>query len=102
MRRAGEHVLGVDCATGSVRGLLQGAHAHMKSEEYDKARAPLLQAIGSRDDINEPETISYILTSLGSTWLLTEPYGDGIAFFSKYIDRRYSEGNGPTRIVGSP
>jgi tetratricopeptide (TPR) repeat protein len=59
-------------------------------EEYDKARAPLLQAIGSRDDINEPETISYILTSLGATWLLTERYEDGVAFFSRYIDR-YSE-----------
>ena len=74
----------------------------MKSENYDKARTPLLQAIGSRDDINQPETIGYILTSLGSTWLLTERYGDGIAFFYKCIDRRYSEGNGPTRIVGSP
>jgi len=59
----------------------------MRLEEYDKARAPLLQVIESRDSINEPETISYILTSLGATWLLTERYEDGIAFFSRYIDR---------------
>jgi tetratricopeptide (TPR) repeat protein len=73
-----------------VHQLLQEAHDHLRLEEYDKARAPLLQAIGSRDDINEPETIGYILTSLGATWLLTERYEDGIAFFSRYIDR-YSE-----------
>ena len=73
-----------------VHQLLQEAHDHLRMEEYDKARAPLLQAIGSRDDINEPETISYILTSLGATWLLTERYEDGVAFFSRYIDR-YSE-----------
>ena len=42
------------------------AHAQVKSEEYDKARTLLLQAIGSRDDINEPETIRYILTSLAA------------------------------------
>jgi hypothetical protein len=46
--------------------LLQEAHDHLRLEEYDKARAPLLQAIGCRDDINEPETISYILTSVVS------------------------------------
>jgi tetratricopeptide (TPR) repeat protein len=74
----------------NVHQLLQEAYAHLRLEEYDKARAPLLQAIGSREDINEPETISYILTSLGSTWLLTERYEDGIAFFSTYVDR-YSE-----------
>ena len=59
----------------------------MRLEEYDKARAALLQVIESRDSINEPETVSYILTSLGATWLLTERYEDGIAFFSTYIDR---------------
>jgi Tfp pilus assembly protein PilF len=74
----------------NVHQLLQEAHDHLRLGEYDKARTPFLQAIGSRDDINEPETISYILTSLGATWLLTERYEDGIAFFSRYIDR-YSE-----------
>src|ERR1700719_344681 len=69
----------------NVPQLLQEAYAHMRLEEYDKARAPLLQAIGSRDSINEPETISYILTSLGATWLLTERYEDGIAFFSSSL-----------------
>jgi len=59
----------------------------MLLEEYDKARAPLLQAIRSRDNINEPDTISYILMSLGATWVLTEQYEDGMAFFSEYLSR---------------
>ena len=59
----------------------------MRLEEYDKARASLLKAIGSRDTINEPKTISYVLLSLGSRWLLTEQYEDGITFFSKYLSR---------------
>jgi tetratricopeptide (TPR) repeat protein len=70
-----------------VYRLLQEAHAHMRLEEYDKARASLLQAIGFRDSINEPETIGYLLMSLASTWLLTEQYEDGIAFFSEYLSR---------------
>jgi len=69
-----------------VYQLLQEAHAHMQSEEYDKARAPLLQAIRSRDNFNDAQTISYLLMSLGSTWALTEQYEDGIAFFSEYIN----------------
>ncbi len=76
-----------------VYQLLQEAHAHMRLEEYDKARTSLLKAIASRDNINEPETISYILMSLGSTWLLTEHYEDGIAFFSEYLTR-YPEDSG--------
>jgi tetratricopeptide (TPR) repeat protein len=71
----------------AVYQLLQKAHAHMRLEEYDKARASLLQAIGFRDSINEPETIGYLLMSLASTWLLTEQYEDGIAFFSEYLSR---------------
>jgi tetratricopeptide (TPR) repeat protein len=70
-----------------VYQLLQEAHAHMRLEEYDKARASFLQAIGSKDSINEPDTISYVLMSLASTWLLTEQYEDGIAFFSEYLSR---------------
>jgi tetratricopeptide (TPR) repeat protein len=70
-----------------VYQLLQEAYAHLRLEEYDKARAVLLRVIGSRDSISEPETISYILMSLASTWLLTEQYGDGIAFFSEYLSR---------------
>jgi tetratricopeptide (TPR) repeat protein len=71
----------------NVHQLLLEAHAHMRLEEYDKARALLLQAIGSRDSISDPETISYILMSLGATWLLTEQYEHGIAFFSAYLNR---------------
>jgi tetratricopeptide (TPR) repeat protein len=71
----------------NVYQLLQEAHAHLRLKEYNKARASLLQAIGSRDSINEPLTISYLLMSLSSTWLLTEKYQDGIAFFSEYLSR---------------
>jgi tetratricopeptide (TPR) repeat protein len=70
-----------------VYQFLQEAHAQMRLEEYDKARDSLLQATGSRDSIDEPETISYALMSLASTWLLTEKYEDGIAFFSEYLSR---------------
>ena len=67
--------------------LLQEAHAQIRMEEYDKARASLLEVIRSRDRISSPETIRYILQSLGSTWLLTEQFEEGIAYFSKYINR---------------
>jgi tetratricopeptide (TPR) repeat protein len=72
---------------GNVYRLLQEAHAHLRSEEYDEARAPLLQAIASRDRIKDPTAIGYILTALDTTWLLTERYEDGIAFFSGHISR---------------
>jgi tetratricopeptide (TPR) repeat protein len=71
----------------TVYPLLQKAHAHMRLEEYDKARASLLQAIEFRDSFNEPEMISYVLMLLASTWLLTERYEDEIAFFSEYLSR---------------
>jgi tetratricopeptide (TPR) repeat protein len=70
-----------------LHGLLQEAHAHLQLEDYDKARAPLLQVLLSRDSIREPETIDYALMSLGSTWLLTGQYADGISFFSEYLSR---------------
>ena len=73
-----------------VYQVLQQAHAHLLLEEYDKARTLLLRVIGFRDSINDPETISYVLMSVGSTWLLTERYEDGVAFFSEYL-RRYPE-----------
>jgi tetratricopeptide (TPR) repeat protein len=69
----------------NVYELLQQAHAHLLLQKYDEARPLLLKAIGFRDTINEPETINYILTSLVTTWILTERYDDGIAFFSEYI-----------------
>ena len=71
----------------SVHQLLQEAHAHMKLEEYDKARAVLLQAIAFRGDVIDDDTIGYILMSLGSTWALTEQYEDGYTFFSKHLSR---------------
>jgi len=79
---------GIDAEShAGVYQLLQEAHAHFRLEEYDEARAVLLQAIGSRDRVTDPMTISYILMSLDTIWLLTEQYEDGITFFSKYISR---------------
>jgi tetratricopeptide (TPR) repeat protein len=69
----------------SVPELLQAAHALLLLQKYDEARIPLLKAIQFRDGINEPEIINYILTSLTATWIFTEHYDDGIAFFSGYI-----------------
>lgn len=71
-----------------VHQLLQEAHAHLLSEEYDKARDLLLQTIESRSVINEPATVDYILMSLETTWLLTGKFADGISFFSDYLSRR--------------
>ncbi len=67
--------------------LLQRAHAHLRLEEYDEARPFLLEVIASRDSINDPDVIAYTLSALDATWLLTERYEDGIAFFSEYINR---------------
>jgi tetratricopeptide (TPR) repeat protein len=72
-----------------VYQFVQEAYAHLRVEEYEKARVPLLGAIGLRDSINDPKVVSYILGALGSTWLLTEHFEDEIAFFSEYI-LRYS------------
>jgi tetratricopeptide (TPR) repeat protein len=69
----------------NVYELLQQAHSQIRMEEYDKARASLLEVIRSRDGIGDPRTIRYILQSLGSTWLLTEQFEEGIAYFSEYI-----------------
>src|SRR5260370_17335529 len=51
-----------------VYQLLQEAHAHMRLEEYDKARAPLLQVIGSRSMTNNPQPIVSVLIPLASPW----------------------------------
>jgi tetratricopeptide (TPR) repeat protein len=69
----------------NLYGLLQQAHAHLKLEECDKARALLLQFLRSRDRISDPQMIDYTVMSLGSTWILTDRYDDGISFFSEYI-----------------
>src|SRR5580658_6784291 len=67
--------------------LLQRAHAHLQLEEYDEARALLLQVIAVRDSIADPNTIAYTLDALNTTWLFTERYEEGIVFFSVYISR---------------
>jgi hypothetical protein len=80
-----------DAATSELSLLLQRAHVHLQSEEYDDARALLLQVIAARDSIADPNTIAYTLDALDTTWLFTERYEEGIAFFSEYIRKRHAE-----------
>jgi tetratricopeptide (TPR) repeat protein len=68
-----------------VYQLIHEAHSRLLSGDYEKARALLLLAIGSRDRLQDPAAIDYILRALEATWLFTERYEDGIAFLSGYI-----------------
>lgn len=70
-----------------VRRLVYLAYGHLLMEEYDQARAVLLQAAQFRHAIEEQDTVNYLLTSLGSTWVFKEQYEEGIAFFTDYISR---------------
>jgi tetratricopeptide (TPR) repeat protein len=74
-------------STAIVYQLIHEAHAHLLSQQYDRARARLLQAVDSRDRLQDPAAIEYILTSLDATWLFTERYQDAISFFTEYISR---------------
>jgi tetratricopeptide (TPR) repeat protein len=65
--------------------LAQTAHAELRSQQYDRARVLLLQAIGSRAEMDDPVLIDYLLGALASTWLLTDRYEDAIAFFTAHI-----------------
>lgn len=65
--------------------LLHEAHSQIVAENYDSARATLLQAFKLREDIKDPAAVDYLLMSLGTTWLLTDKYEAAIAFFSEYI-----------------
>lgn len=70
-----------------VRRLVYLAYGHLLMEEYDQARSVLLQAAQFRQAIEELETVDFILTSLEATWLLTERFQEGMAFFTDYISR---------------
>jgi tetratricopeptide (TPR) repeat protein len=80
-----------DKAASKIYPLLNEAHVHLVAEDYDKARARLLQGLNFRDDLKDPAAIDYLLTSLGTTWLLTDRYEEGIAFFTGYIERYSSD-----------
>jgi tetratricopeptide (TPR) repeat protein len=80
-----------DASTPQLYVLLQRAHAHLQREEYDEARALLLQVTASRDSITDPNAIAYTLDALDITWLFTERYDDAIAFFSEYTSRYPNE-----------
>jgi tetratricopeptide (TPR) repeat protein len=71
----------------NVYQLINESHVCLQLQNYDKARALLLRAIGSRDHIKDMATISCILSALEATWLFTERYEDQIAFFSQYVNR---------------
>lgn len=72
-------------STGDVYQLIHEVHSRLLLGDYEKARALLLPAIGSRDRLQDPAAINYILRALEATWLFTERYEDAIAFFSEYI-----------------
>jgi tetratricopeptide (TPR) repeat protein len=72
-------------STNDVYQIIHEAHARLLSQDYENARALLLPAIGSRERLKDPAAINYILMALEATWLFTEQYEDGIAFFSQYI-----------------
>jgi tetratricopeptide (TPR) repeat protein len=74
----------------NMRQLVLDAQAPLLAEEYEKARAILLEALEFRDRVNDSATIHSLLTSLEATWLFTEKYDEAIAFFSEYI-LRYPE-----------
>jgi tetratricopeptide (TPR) repeat protein len=74
-------------STSIVYPLIHEAHNHLLSEQYDKARIPLLRAVEFRDRLRDAAAIDYVLASLDATWLFTERYQEAIAFFSDYISR---------------
>jgi tetratricopeptide (TPR) repeat protein len=74
-------------STSIVYQLIHEADVHLLSEQYDKARVPLLRALEFREQLRDSAAIDYILASLDATWLFTERYQDAIAFFSDYISR---------------
>jgi tetratricopeptide (TPR) repeat protein len=73
-----------------MRQLVLDSQAPLLAEEYEKARAILLEALEFRDRVNDSATIHSLITSLEATWLFTEKYDEAIAFFSTYI-LRYPE-----------
>lgn len=77
----------VDEHLSEVRRLVYLAYGHLLMEEYDQARSVLLQAVQFRYVVENPETVDFILSSLEATWLLTERFQEGMAFFSDYISR---------------
>lgn len=54
--------------------ILQRAHAHLQLEEYDSARALLLEVIASRHAISDPNAVAYTLNALDATYIFTEQY----------------------------
>ena len=74
----------------AVYPLLQEASTHLEHEQYDDARKVLLQLMESRNSLEALGLIDWVLTALGSTWLLRERYSEEIEFWSEYI-RRHPE-----------
>jgi tetratricopeptide (TPR) repeat protein len=70
----------------ALHDLLREAQTQLNIEEYDQARAILLQALRFRNECPDTATIDYILMSLGTTWLMQERYQEEIAFFTDHIN----------------
>jgi tetratricopeptide (TPR) repeat protein len=67
--------------------LCQAGHSDIVAERCDQAQVHLVEALGLRQEVHEPVTIDYALLSLGSTYMFTDRYQEGIVFFSEYIAR---------------
>src|SRR5262249_46727583 len=67
--------------------LVKQGFAQCKSEEYRLARTSLLQALEFRKYTAGTQLLDWILMTLGNTWVLTDEYDEGIAFFAGYIQR---------------
>jgi tetratricopeptide (TPR) repeat protein len=74
-----------------VGALTWQGYTQLRLEDYEKARNTFLQALQHRDELKSAGLLDYVLMSLDSTWLATEDYGEGITFFSEYIDHYPSD-----------
>jgi tetratricopeptide (TPR) repeat protein len=68
-----------------MRKLCTAGHAEIVAERYDEARVHFIEALNLRFYVHDPVMIDYALFSLGSTWLLTDRYREGIVLLSRYI-----------------
>lgn len=80
-------------AIDAIDSLIREAHSRLLVEEYGEARAAALEAIKHRDEVHQPQTVEYLLTTIEATFLLTGEYEDAIKFFSEYLGRYPQEGS---------
>jgi tetratricopeptide (TPR) repeat protein len=74
-----------------IVSLVWESYTQLRAEDYDKARATLLQALQHRDELAIVGLLEYVLMSLDVIFVAKEDYEAGIAFFSEYIERNPSD-----------